>query len=235
MRAVSFFTVTRLLAVASYDLSFCRHRAPQMLFSGLFGRGSDVDQAQGDRKAEQLGVQLPNYRVIRQGEDWEVRKYQTLSIVECEYESRPEGYELLGGYAQRGENAANAVMPPTAPCVMQPLGSPKKMWFILPSPHTPRDSSIGMIPPPMPADPATLECKVIKSLCVAVGKFSGYAVPDVVLKRRDSLLQSLSQECIESLPGAPDHGLMLAQYNELFSLPWLRDNEVWIEVREESC
>ena len=31
------------------------------------------------------------------------------------------------------------------------------------------------------------------------------------------------------LPGAAAD-LMLAQYNELFSLPWQRDNEVWLRV-----
>eukprot|EP00966_Prymnesium_polylepis_P137839 3185499-Prymnesium_polylepis.1 len=41
--------------------------------------------------AEKLGVQLPRYDVLQSGDDWEVRRYQRLAIVECEYEKRPEG------------------------------------------------------------------------------------------------------------------------------------------------
>ena len=43
-------------------------------------------------------MQLPRYDVVESGAEWEVRRYQTLAVVECEYEKRPEGYELLGGY-----------------------------------------------------------------------------------------------------------------------------------------
>ena len=38
-----------------------------------------------------------------------------------------DGYELLGGYAQAGENDANLRMPATAPCLMHVLDSPKRM------------------------------------------------------------------------------------------------------------
>jgi hypothetical protein len=130
-----------------------------MLFESLFGgakpkqptaSSSARDEPQGDGRAQAaaLGLQLPLYDVLASGDDFEVRRYQRLAVVECEYEKRPEGYELLGGYCA-GETAAGLPMPKTAPCVMRPTASPKTMWFILPNPHTPLDPADEPVPPPV--------------------------------------------------------------------------------------
>jgi len=95
-------------------------------------------------------VVIKNLRdnVYQNSDDFEVRRYQRLAVVECEYEKRPEGYELLGGYCA-GETAAGLPMPKTAPCVMRPTASPKTMWYILPNPHTPLDPADAPVPPPV--------------------------------------------------------------------------------------
>jgi hypothetical protein len=67
---------------------------------------------------------------------------------------------------------------------------------------------------------------------VAVASFSGYAVPDVVFSVRDKLKASLREAGIELSEGSD--ALMLAQYNELFALPWARENEVWLPVKPQS-
>jgi len=61
---------------------------------------------------------------------------------------------------------------------------------------------------------------------------AGYAVPDVVLGRAAQLRASLSAGgyAVVDGEGGAASGLMLAQYNELFALPWKRDNEVWLRV-----
>eukprot|EP00962_Isochrysis_galbana_P019232 scaffold5597_cov105-Isochrysis_galbana.AAC.6 len=134
--------------------------APQMFFESLFGgatpkqptssSSSAREEPQGDGRAQAaaLGLQLPLYDVLASGDDFEVRRYQRLAVVECEYEKRPEGYELLGGYCA-GETAAGLPMPKTAPCVMRPTASPKTMWYILPNPHTPLDPADAPVPPPV--------------------------------------------------------------------------------------
>ena len=60
------------------------------------------------------------------------------------------------------------------------------------------------------------------------------AVPDVVLSARDRLIASISEARVELADGAAVEGLLLAQYNELFALPWARENEVWLQVRPET-
>ena len=62
-------------------------------------------------------------------------------------------------------------------------------------------------------------------------KFSGNAVPDVVFQLRGELKAKLLRDAVvfdSSETG--DNLVMIAQYNELYSLPWDRDNEVWLPV-----
>ena len=221
----------------------CRGGRPSAgLFDGLFGAPPPPQplasrlpsKKESEKRAAELGVQQPAYSVLRSGDGWEVRKLQPMQIVQCTYEKRPEGYELLGGYAQRGENTAGLGMPATAPCLMMPLARPKRMWYMLPSPHTPLDPDATPAPPPLPLAADVLTCKSVPSLVVGVACFAGYAVPDVVLGVRDQLAKSLRAEGLVLADGAEDSGLMLAQYNELFALPWARENEVWLPLREES-
>lgn len=102
--------------------------------------------------------------------------------------------------------------------------------YILPSPHTPRDPTAEPIPPPQPLATELLTCRTVEGLTVAVGRFSGYAVPDVVFSRRDELIRSVEDAGVELLAEASTSKLLLAQYNELFALPWNRDNEIWLQV-----
>jgi len=135
-----------------------RNAAPGMLFESLFGGAKPPsssstaarEEATGDGRAQAaaLGLQLPLYDVLASGADYEVRRYQRLAAVECEYEKRLEGYALLGGYCA-GETEAGLPMPKTAPCVMRPTSSPKTMWYILPNPHTPLDPEDAPVPPPV--------------------------------------------------------------------------------------
>ena len=54
-------------------------------------------------------------------------------------------------------------------------------------------------------------------------------MPDVVYDSAGALAKALVANGVKLAPGAAAD-LMLAQYNELFSLPWQRDNEVWLRV-----
>ena len=52
---------------------------------------------------DKYGVQLPAYDVLRESGEkdtvkWEVRKYQDISAVQCEYVKRPDGYGMIGAY-----------------------------------------------------------------------------------------------------------------------------------------
>ena len=119
---------------------------------------------------------------------------------------------------------------------MSPCKDPEKMMFyVLPHPHTPLEpDSQPLQPPPPPSDRLAergVQCQVLEGssqLCVAVVKFSGYATPDVVFNVRDKQLKP----CLErdGITCGSNEEVMIAQYNELYSLPWNRDNEIWLPV-----
>ena len=122
--------ITIALATLLVPSSSLRLAAPRMLFD-FFGAKSPeqtagVNESEEAMRARYLeaGVQIPRYEVLREGDGWEVRRYQPLAVAECDYDKRPEGYELLGGYAG-GENEFGISMPRTAPCVMQPSREPE--------------------------------------------------------------------------------------------------------------
>ena len=83
---------------------------------GLFGGKKAISD---DEAREKYNVQIPKYE-CREFEGFQVRKYQTLSTVECNYEARPEGYDQLGSFT-RGFNSLKMPMPQTAPCIMRPV------------------------------------------------------------------------------------------------------------------
>ena len=210
------------------------------LFGGLFGGTptpprSLPSREDSEKQAAALGVQQPAYATVSSGAGWEIRRIQAMQVVECEYEKRPEGYELLGGYAQRGENAEGLAMPATAPCLMRPLARPKTMWYMLPAPHTPMDPDGTPVDAPAPVLGDLLRIKSLPPMLVGVATFSGYAVPDVVFAVRDQLAKALVEGGATLADDALEDGMLLAQFNELFALPWARENEVWVPLKMETA
>jgi hypothetical protein len=208
----------------------------------LFGLGGKKKPELTDEQiAQTYGLQiarfepLPSPRADAGGSGsggeaaYQLRRYAACYVVECDYEKRPQGYTLLDGYTQAGENAAGMPMPRTAPCMMLPCARPAKlMRYLLPSPHSPTDPSREPVPPPEPTCDLC-RTRALPSACYAVKRFSGYGTPDIVFGLRDALKRDVQADGVRLAEGC-DEGLVLAQYNELFSLPWRRDNEVWLPV-----
>ena len=158
-----------------------------------------------------------------------------MTVVECDYVQRPDGYDMLGAFSGNGENSFDMPMPKTCPCVMSPCLEPQKtMFYVLPHPHTPLDSSAAPAPPPAPSERLLgrgVRTRVVEGLTVGVVKFSGYATPDVVFSARDELKAAMKRDGVPFDDSEDnDNRVMIAQYNELYSLPWNRDNEVWLPV-----
>jgi len=102
------------------------------------------------------------------------------------------------------------------------------MRYVLPSPHTPRDGDTAAVPPPEPTCDL-LATRQLGETVYAVKRFSGYGTPGIVFGLRDELKTQLARDGVR-VPADCDERLVLAQYNELFSLPWKRDNELWLPV-----
>ncbi|CAE7395714.1 unnamed protein product [Symbiodinium pilosum] len=98
------------------------------------------------------------------------------------------------------------------------------MSFIMPSKYW----GDGLAEAPPPAEDAGVALQARDGEQVAVSTFGGYAVGSVVARKTDELLASVAQsedwELVENTT-------RLLQYNDPFTVPWKRRNEVSVPVR----
>jgi hypothetical protein len=119
----------------------------------------------------------------------------------------------------------------------------EKMSFVLPSEFWKDGEALSLAPQPLEGSGVTLER--IEGGHRAVVMFGGYATRENVAQRKRELLQKIdkdpewrvvaavsSSHAIDSASSGimGDHGVALAQYNDPFTPPWKRLNEISIAV-----
>jgi len=180
-------------------------------------------------------VEQPKYRVILAENNIELREYAPLLLAEVEVsgerkEAINQGFKMLADYIF-GNNVSKTKMGMTAPVtselneklamtapVMQQGQEDKwKVRFVMPTGYTldtlpkPNSSRINLIPIP------TKRFVVIR--------FSGLAGEDNIQLHTEELKAYISEKKLKTV-GSP----VLAFYNPPWTLPFLRRNEVMIEV-----
>jgi hypothetical protein len=184
------------------------------------------------------GYEEPDYGVIVQSGPVEYRQYQAYLVAEtfvaeqADFDSAGnEGFRRLFKYIAGGNTShsrismtapvSQAAQPEkiamTVPVQQQGAAAGWRIAFMLPGQYTIETA-------PKPSDPR-VQVTTVPARLVAVLRYSGRWTESNYLQRRDELLGGLSQAGIKSL-GEP----WLARYNGPFSLPFLRRNEVLIEV-----
>jgi SOUL heme-binding protein len=180
-------------------------------------------------------VEHPEYKVAKRNGNIEIRDYEPMIVAETEVtggrrEAISEGFRIIADYIF-GNNAASEKVAMTAPVTQQ--GSEKiamtapvtqqgdgKSWrvrFVMPSKYTIRTL-------PKPNNPAValqeIPAKRFAAIC-----FSGMGREDSLERHTKELSDFLSAENLTPL-SAPTY----AFYNPPWTLPFLRRNEVLIEI-----
>ncbi len=180
-------------------------------------------------------VETPDYQVIEQQGDIEIRQYDTMIIAEVETEgSRKEsasaGFRLLADYIF-GNNLSNkdiSMTAPvqqqesqkiamTAPVQQQSQGNTWLISFVMPSEYSITDL-------PTPQD-SRVTIKTIPSLQYVAIKFSGRVKIKNIKKNEHKLLKYIEKENI-SIQGTAKY----AFYNPPWTLPFMRKNEVMFQI-----
>jgi hypothetical protein len=125
-------------------------------------------------------------------------------------------FRTLAGYIFGG-NARKQEIAMTAPVERTLAENNNYMAFTMPEQHS-RDD----LPKP---DDSSVTLHHVPPRTVAVIKFSGWALDQVVQEKVQDLLAALASRGVEPL-GQPS----LAQYNPPWTPPWKRRNEVMVEV-----
>ncbi|WP_395814376.1 SOUL family heme-binding protein [Archangium minus] len=173
---------------------------------------------------KEKNLEEPHYRVLSVKDGVELRAYVPSIVAVTEVEgafdaSLNEGFRRLAGYIFGGNRSKQSI-PMTAPVGMQRSGQVWRMTFAMPSEYM-------LETLPEPVDPR-VRLENVPGRRVAVRSFSGSAPESVAKAEQARLLEDLKKQGLRPV-GEP----VLAQYNSPFMPPFLRRNEIHVDVQAE--
>ena len=191
------------------------------------------------------GLETPTYEVIKRTKKtgYEIRCYQPFSICSVSMNKpRPDEKSLtdakisnpqlagasafgaLAGYLF-GKNEESMAMKMTTPVISSGEGDNRQMAFVLPSDFW-MVSGLQTAPTPLVGSGVTLIRDEGGERAAVI--FGGFAGKKDVDTRTKKLLRDLAND--KEWKAGPDSNVTLAQYNDPFTPPWKRRNEVFIKV-----
>ena len=189
-----------------------------------------------------MALEEPEYDVLFEGGSYEVRRYAPYIIAEVDVpgdmrESGDEAFGILAGYIF-GDNRSAEKMSMTAPVESRPSAPSMKMAMTAPvfssaaEPATTDSYTYAFVMErkydldtlPEPTDPR-IRLREVEPRTVAALRYSGRWTEKNYLKAERTLLEALGSDGITTR-GVP----ALARYNAPFMPPFLRRNEVLIEI-----
>lgn len=180
-------------------------------------------------------IEQPAYTLVERRDGYEIRDYAPYIVAEVEVtgsrtESLNQGFRLLADYifwnntksapiamtAPVAESASEPVAM-TAPVMEQGTGDTRHVTFSMPSNYT-----LETLPKP---NNSAVKLREVPAHRVAVTRFSWYAGDSRVLWFQVQLMDALHRDGIKTV-WTPSY----AGYNPPFSAPWLRRNEVMVDI-----
>ena len=141
------------------------------------------------------GLETPAYRVVRQGDGYEVREYPSYGVVstplaeaESELVAGGRGFNALASFFLGGNANADALEMTTPVRMDVGAGSAKRMAFVLPSSKYPDPAAA-----PAPTDGA-VALEMVEAQTLAVKEFTGFATAAEARRQRDGLLRQLQRD-----------------------------------------
>mmetsp|Transcript_9800 Transcript_9800/g.17401 ORF Transcript_9800/g.17401 Transcript_9800/m.17401 type:complete len:217 (-) Transcript_9800:94-744(-) len=187
------------------------------------------------------GLVGPPYRVLSQGEGYEIREYDSYNVASTsmspvddpytmdDLASSGEAFNALAAYLF-GANDEKEVMEMTTPVATTSLG---EMRFYLKE----REGAGSSFPMPVAEndeifnEKGAVKIQEIPSATLAVAKFTGFVTEGEVERQKDALMTCLAIDGIEiDVPHASVVPHVIFQYNPPYTIPILRRNEIGIPV-----
>ena len=159
----------------------------------------------------------PKYAVIGAAQAAEIRRYAPRIAAEASVAGEGEAaseaaFRALFGYISGGEKIAM-----TTPVASRSSAGSMRMQFFLPARYSAETA-------PPPSDPR-IRVLALPEATLAVVRFSGRGTPEAVAERRGELLAALASSGWRPV-GEP----VVLFYDPPFTIPFLRRNEVAVEV-----
>jgi len=176
-----------------------------------------------------MAVEEAPYRVLLSEPPFEQRHYPSFVVAETElpgdFDSASRtGFRRVAAYIF-GENSndtgSSRKIAMTAPVTVTPIASGWRLHFVMPS-----QEKLDTLPKPNNSQVAIRRVPDHEMVSI---RFSGWATASAIKENTDRLTEwALARKL--TLVGIPQ----VARYNDPFTLPWRRRNEILIEVANEA-
>jgi hypothetical protein len=171
-----------------------------------------------------MAIETPDYRILRQTPEFEVRHYDVMRLAEVEVSGDFEGaggaaFGLLAGYIF-GDNGSEMRMAMTAPVSQEPVdpsGTIHRFSFVMPA-------HLALTDLPAPNNPR-VQIREQTARLMAVRRYRGGWSEARYREEEARLFAALAASGL-----TPRGPAVYARYNSPFSLPVLRRNEVMVEI-----
>ena len=185
-------------------------------------------------------IDEPAYTVVQKTEVFEVRQYAPYLVAEVivpgpASEAGNQGFKLLGGYIF-GKNKGERKLEMTAPVTQSALEpAPVKLEMTAPVTQAaapggfvvqfvmPKNYTLATLPEPLDA---SINLREVPSHRVAVIRYSGSWSQSTYAEQLQTLRSALGAAGLTT-QGEP----VSSRYNSPFSLPFMRRNEVWLNLQ----
>lgn len=180
-------------------------------------------------------VERPAYHVVDADGKFEIRDYPAMIVAQVELAGSREavlkkGFRLIAGYLFGGNSTSRKVsmtapvteqpsarIAMTAPVAQQAVDGKWRVRFVMPAAYTLESL-------PRPNDPA-VKLETIPARRFAVIRFSGLAGDRSLARHAERLEEFLRAKGLKALSAPID-----AYYNPPWTLPFLRRNEIMVQV-----
>lgn len=175
-----------------------------------------------------MAVSEPDYQVLKSDDRFELRDYAGFVIAETQvtgdFDSASRvGFRRVASYifgSNRNTVGESEKISMTAPVTVEPAGPDRwRLHFVMPEDATRR----GL---PAPVDPSVIVRPVPRHRMASV-RFGGFTTEASIEQWTRALEQWIAREGLTAL-GPPQ----VARYNDPFTLPWRRRNEILIPVAD---
>ena len=173
-----------------------------------------------------MAIEEPAYRALKTDPPFEYRVYPGFVIAETQLTgdfdaASRTGFRRIAGYIfgdNQASDGGSRKISMTAPVTVEPRQNGWRMHFVMPS-----DESLDSLPKPVNPE---VNLRRIAEHAVAAVRFSGWTTDSAIQEQTAKLRAWISEQRLEAI-GAPQ----IARYNDPFTLPWRRRNEILIPVK----
>ncbi len=172
-----------------------------------------------------MAIEEPKFKLLEKDKDFELRLYAPKIIAEVLVngtlqESSSKGFRLIADFIfgnNTSQSGKSEKISMTAPVGVHQASNGCKVYFVMPSQYT-----LDTLPKP---NNPLVNIKEIPEQKFAVIRFSGLVNEEKMRKKLSELDKWLASKKLKSI-GNPE----LARYNPPWTLPFLRRNEVMVEI-----